>query len=117
MTPWESSRPVDQAFAAWMDAHGWTVDRYNKLKPYEKTDLRIQSQGGLDETSFLALWGQAAVQQTKDYGAAIGGAATATVRTIKRTAILAVLGVCAVAAIVYNKQIKAAVKAIGKGSK
>ena len=105
MTPWESTRPKDIAFKNWLERNGWNRARYVALDRYGQTDLRVESMGGLDERSFIQLWGEAAVDVTKGYGTSIGNAATATGRTIRNTAVLAVVGILGVAAVAYRQPV------------
>ena len=95
----------------WLVSQGWTAARYNALKKWQLTELRVEAKGGLDETSFLTLWSRAAVDVTKGYGDAIGDTATATGRTIRNAAIVGGIALVGVLAIVYNKELKQLSKA------
>ena len=110
MTPWQAAKERDPAMYNWLVSNGWTAAEYNALEKWEQAGLRTEMNGGLDETSFLSLWSEAAVDVTKGYGDTIGEAATATGRTIRNTAILAVVGILGVAAIVYNEPIRKVLK-------
>ncbi len=106
MTIWQKTKERDPAMFNWLVSNGWTAARYNALEKWQQNDLRVEATGGLDETSFMTLWGRAAAEVTRGYGDAITDAATATGRTIRTTTIIGGVMLIGILAVVYNKELK-----------
>lgn len=113
MTPFDAAANNDPQMYAYLVSNGWTADRYNALKPYERTALRVEMNGGLDEVSFAKEFGKAVVDTSKNYAGTVATVATKTSRNIKFIAAAGAVIAVAGAAVIYRRPIQALLKGGG----
>lgn len=94
----------------WLRAHGWTKEKYDKLKKWEQRELRTEANGGLLKTGILRELPGAIKETVDDYGETIVAASTATGRVLTRTLIILAIIAGGTALVVYNKPIKAVLR-------